>query len=146
MADIEIKLTLTANVSEVYSIITDYESENQLREWQPDVKSVGVTAGKPMRTGSMVALTKSFMGSDVFVNFDVIDMQRNKRFEVKGIHGRFPFTRIIEVTPNGRETIVTDRISINSGVFWFWWKPFVIRGLRAQIQDQWIKLKQSLEN
>ncbi|MEO1644970.1 MAG: hypothetical protein AAFR67_07270, partial [Chloroflexota bacterium] len=84
MADIEIKTTLSANVSEVYNVVTDYEADAQLREWQTEVKSVGVTAGKPMRTGSMIALTKSFLGSDVFVNFDVIDMQRNKRFEVKG--------------------------------------------------------------
>ncbi|MEL6310052.1 MAG: hypothetical protein AAFR81_16880 [Chloroflexota bacterium] len=145
MSDIEIKLTLSANVSEVYSLVTDYEADEQLRGWQSDVKTVGVTAGKPMRTGSMVALTKSFLGSDVFMNFDVIDMQRNKRFEVKGVHGRFPFTRAIEMTPNGRETIVTDRITVNSGTFWFWWKPFVVRGLRAQTESQWQALKNLLE-
>ena len=144
MADIEIKVTISANVTEVYKTVTGYEREADLKDWQADVKSVGVTAGKPMRTGSMVALTKSFLGSEIFVNFDVIDMQRNKRFEVKGMHGRFPFRRTIEMTPNGRETIVTDRIIINSSTFWFWWKPFVVRGLRAQTQDQWIKLKQSL--
>lgn len=145
MADIETSLTINASVSDVYGAITEYEDKSFIKEWRPHLLSVGVTAGKPLRTGSMIALTKQFLGTDIFVNADVVDMQRNKRFELKGMHGRFPYNRTIEVTPNGRQTLITDRVNIQSNFFWFWWKPFVIRGMRSQIQTEWQTLKGMLE-
>ncbi len=145
MADIEHKITINNNLVEVYQAVTAYEDGDSLKQWQPKLKSVGVTAGNPIRTGSMIGMRRNFLLSEIFVNADVIDMQRNKRFELKGVHGRFPFQREIEFVPSGRETVVHDRIWLKVGWLFFLWKPFAINILRSQTAQEWQNLKQMLE-
>ncbi|GAB5493039.1 MAG: hypothetical protein Phog2KO_32540 [Phototrophicaceae bacterium] len=145
MADIEHKITIDNNLIEVYKAVTAYEEDGALKAWQPNLKSVGVTAGNPLRTGSMIGMTRKFVMGDIFVNADVIDMQRNKRFELQGIHGRFRFQREIEFTPNGRETVVTDRIWLKTGWLFFWWKPIALSTLRSQTAKEWQNLKAMLD-
>ncbi|MEM9951648.1 MAG: hypothetical protein AAF846_08620 [Chloroflexota bacterium] len=140
MADIEHSVAIPQNIVKVYQAVTDYDSGETIKEWQPTLKTVGVTAGKPIRTGSMIALKKHFIMSEIFVNADVVDMQRNKYFKLKGFHGRFPFEREIEFAPNGRETLVKDRIWIKTGWLFFWWRPMVISSLRSQTAAEWKKL------
>lgn len=145
MADIEYKLTIKSNLVEVYKAVTAYEDDGSLKEWQPKLKSVGVTAGNPLRTGSMIGMRRQFVMSEIFVNADVVDMQRNKRFELQGVHGRFRFRREIEFASSGRETIVTDRITVKIGWMFFFWKPVVISTLRNQISQEWRNLQTLLD-
>ena len=144
MADIEHSITITNNLVEVYQAVTGYGEADELKTWQTSIKSVGVTAGDPLRTGSMIAMKRQFMMSEIFVNVDVVDLQRNKRFDLKGIHGRFPFRREIEFSPNGRETQIKDRIWLKTGWLFFWWRPFVIGALKSQTAQEWDNLKQAL--
>src|SRR5262245_52671691 len=125
MADIEHQVTIARPIGEVYNAVTAYEDSAALQLWQPELEAVGVTAGKPLRTGSMIAMTRRFMGSRIFVNVDVIELQRNKRFEIKGVHGRFPFRREIEFAPSGRDTLIRDSITLRIGWLFFWYRPFV---------------------
>ena len=94
----------------------------------------------------MIAMKRHFILSEIFVNADIVDFQRNKRFDLKGMHGRFPFRREIEFTPNGLETKVTDRIWLKTGFFFFWWRPFVISALKSQTDQEWQNLKQMLKH
>jgi hypothetical protein len=145
MADIEQQITIARPVSDVYNAITDYENLEAMKKWQPDTLSLGVTAGSPLRAGSMIAMTRRFMGSKIFVNVDVMEVQRNKRFEVKGIHGRFPYRREIELSPAGRETAIRDNIFIKTGWLFFWYRPFVQRAIASQTAKEWQNLKALLE-
>jgi len=145
MADIEHSITINSNLIEVYKAVTAYGDADELKTWQTTIKSVGVTAGNPIRTGSMIAMKRQFILSEVFVNVDVVDLQRNKRFELKGVHGRFPFRREIEFSPNGRETQIKDRIWLKTGFIFFWWRPFVISALKSQTAKEWESLKQVLK-
>ena len=145
MADIENQVTITRPITDVYTAITDYENLESMRRWQPDTLSLGVTAGSPLRAGSMIAMTRRFMGSKTFVNFDVLEIQRNKRIELKGIHGRFPFRREIEINPSGRETLIRDSITLNIGWLFFWYRPFVRGALSRQTAQEWANLKKVLE-
>jgi uncharacterized membrane protein len=145
MADIEHKVTIACPISDVYKIATDYGNVEGLQAWQSDLKTVGVTAGDPLRTGSMIGMTRRFMTSAIFVNADVVDLQRNKRFELRGIHGRFPFHREIEFSPNGRETVINDKISLRVSWFFFWYRPLVLGALRSQTTQEWQNLKHLLE-
>lgn len=146
MADIEHQLTISRPITEVYNAITNYEDLDELRKWQPDLFSVGVTAGNPLRAGSMIAMTRRFMGGKIFVNTDVLEIQRNKRIEVKGIHGRFAFRREIELTPSGRDTVVHDSITLKIGWIFFWYRPFVRSALSKQTAREWTNLKDVLES
>lgn len=145
MADIEHSITISNNLVEVYSSVTAYESDPGIREWQTAVKSLGVTAGSPLRTGSMIGLKKHFIMSEIFVNVDVLDLQRNKRFDLKGFHGRFPYRREIEFTPNGRDTQIRDQIWLKTGFIYFWWRPFVLNALKTQTAGEWAHLKKLLD-
>jgi carbon monoxide dehydrogenase subunit G len=145
MADIEHQITIARPISDVYNAISDYENLEAMQKWQPDLLSLGVTAGNPLRAGSMIAMTRRFMGSKIFVNVDVMENQRNKRFEVKGIHGRFPYRREIEVSPIGRETVIRDNIFIKTGWLFFWYRPFVRSAISRQTLQEWKNLKQLLE-
>ena len=145
MADIDHKLNIARPVSDVFKAATDYENVEAIKTWQPAVKSLGITEGSPLRTGSMIAMSRAFMGGKTFVNLDVLDYQRNKRFEVQGIHGSFRFRREIEFVPNGRETSISDKISVQTGFIWFWYRPFLLAALKNQTAQEWQSLKKQLE-
>lgn len=146
MADIEHQVTIARPIGEVYNAVTAYEDSAGLQRWQPELESVGVTAGNPLRTGSMIAMTRRFMGSRIFVNVDVIELQRNKRFEIKGVHGRFPFRREIEFSPSGRDTLIRDNITLRMSWLFFWYRPFVRSTLSRQTAREWANLKRELES
>jgi hypothetical protein len=145
MADIDHKLSIAKPVSDVFKAATDYENTEAIQSWQPSIQSLGITEGKPLRTGSMIAMTRKFMTGKTFLNLDVLDYQRNKRFEVQGIFGSFRFKREIEFVPNGRETSVSDKINIQTGFLWFWYRPFLIGALKSQTAQEWQTLKKQLE-
>ena len=141
--EIKHEITIQASISQVFKAVADFENADT---WQSDVVNVGLTAAKPLRTGSMVAMTKKFMGSETFINADVTEYIPNKRIELKGVHGRFRFLREIEFTPMGGSTKINDRFAISMGWFWFWYKPFFLRALRNQIADEWQTLNAQLES
>jgi hypothetical protein len=145
MADIEHKLSIARPVSDVFKAATDYENAEAIQSWQSAVQSLGITEGKPLRTGTMIAMMRKFMGGKTFVNLDVLDYQRNKRFEIQGIHGSFRYRREIEFVPNGRETSISDKINVTTGFLWFWYRPFFMAALKSQTAEEWQKLKKQLE-
>lgn len=145
MADIEHQITIKNNLVEVFKAATAYEDEETLKQWQTALKTVGVTAGNPLRTGSMIGMKRKFITAEIFVNVDVTDLQRNKRIALTGIHGRFPFSREIEFVSSGRETQINDRITLKTGILFFWWRPFALNALRSQTAQEWNNLKQLLD-
>lgn len=145
MADIEHQVIVKNNLVEVFKTATAFEDDETLKQWQTGVKTVGVTAGDPLRAGSMIGMKKQFMVSEIFVNVDVTDLQRNKRIAYKGVHGRFPYNREIEFVSSGRETQINDRINLKTGWLFFWWRPFAINALRSQTANEWNNLKKMLD-
>ena len=146
MATIETSITIGKPISDVYRAVTAYDSPGEMQKWRTAVQSIGITAGSPLRTGSMIAMTKMFLGSKIFVNVDITDLQRNKRIELKGMHGRFPFTRSIEFSPSGRETIIRDKIDVRTSWVFFFYTPFLTSNLTRQVKQEWQALKQLLED
>lgn len=145
MATVEVDVIIERPISDVFKAVTNYDNKAEMRQWRSSVKNIGITAGNPLRTGSMIALTKSFMGSETFINMDITDLERNKRVVFKGIHGRFPFTREISFTPDGRNTIVKDSYNVQLSWIWFWYAPFFNGALRNQVVKEWQALKTMLE-
>lgn len=142
MADeIKHEVTIAAPVSTVFNAVADFESAKQ---WQPALESVGLTAAKPLRTGSMVSMTKNHLAGSVFINADVTDYKPNKRIELKGMYGRFRFLREMEFTPLGGETLINDRIVVSISWLWFWYKPFWLQKLRQITAEEWQQLQQQL--
>lgn len=145
MATIEIDTTVGKPITSVYKAVTGYDDVEEMKQWRTNLQSVGITAGNPLRTGSMIAMTKQFMGSSTFINADVLELERNKKIQLKGRFGRFAFTRIIEFNPVGRDTVVRDKFTFDAGWIWFWYTPFFNNALRAQLKNEWTNLKQMLE-
>ena len=145
MALIEIDITINKPISDVFKAVTAYDNETDMKQWRSSIESIGITAGNPLRAGSMIAINKQFMGSSTFVNADILTIERNKILQLKGYYGRFPFTRTIEFTPNGRDTVVRDKVNVQAPWIWFWYTPFFNRALRSQLMTEWKALKQKLE-
>jgi len=146
VATIENSITIGRPISDVYRTVTDFSNSERMKAWRTSVQSIGITAGDPLRTGSMIAMTKHFLGSAIFVNVDITDLQRNKRVELKGMHGRFPYVRSIEFAPSGRETVVRDHIEIRTPWIFFFYTPFLTSSLKRQTQQEWQALKEMLES
>lgn len=145
MATIEYSISIARSVSDVYSAATAYDDPDAMKQWRSDIETIGITAGSPLRSGSMIAMTKHFNGSKIFINFDILDLQRNKYVKLQGMHGRFPYTREIDFGVNGRETNVKDVIVVNTSWLFFWYAPLLSRALEAQIKREWETLKRQLE-
>jgi uncharacterized membrane protein len=146
VATIENSITIARPISDVYRTVTNYDDDEQMKQWRTSIVNIGITAGNPLRTGSMIAMTKQFRGSGIFVNADVTDLQRNKRVELKGMHGRFPFVRSIEFAPSGRETVIRDHIELRTPWFFFFYTPILTGALNRQVKREWEALKQMLES
>lgn len=145
MAVIDTTIKIDAVFSEVFRNVTDYENLTGMQQWQPTLTAINVTAGSPLRAGSIVSMRKKLMGNNIFINADVVDFQRNKRVQLKGIYGRFRFSREIELATGGRETTIRDVMNIRTPWFYFWYTPFFTTALRKQIEGEWAQLKGLLE-
>lgn len=145
MASVEHTLKINAVFTDVFNQLSDFENLQTLQQWQPTLTAINVTAGKPLRAGSSVSMRKQLMGSSIFINADITDLQRNKRIAMKGVYGRFFFTRSIELTTGGRETTIRDVIDMRTPWFYFWYTPFFVPALRRQTSDEWDRLKALLE-
>lgn len=146
MATIENSITIAKPISDVFKTVTHYDAPEEMQQWRSAIQNIGITAGNPLRTGSMIAMTKRFRGSPIFVNLDVTDLQRNKRLEIKGMHGRFPYVRSIEFSPSGRETIIRDKIELRTSWIFFFYNPFLTNALTRQVKQEWAALKNFLES
>jgi len=146
VATIENSVTIAHPISDVYRTVTNYDAPEEMKQWRQSIENIGITAGSPLRTGSMIAMTKRFRGSSIFVNLDVTDLQRNKRVELKGMHGRFPYVRSIEFSPSGRETVIRDKIELRTHWIFFLYTPFLTNALTRQVKQEWQALKQMMES
>jgi uncharacterized membrane protein len=140
---IEHKVTVRRAVPEVWRMISDFEDYPR---WQPHTRLVKVTPNDPIRQGSMLYLEKSDPFGLTFINADLIEYQRNKMIDMKGVYGRFRFRRTIELNLSGMETLVRDRIEVNPGCLYFWYTPLLRALLNGQMQREWDAVKKALEN
>jgi len=139
MAKIEYSTTISQPLFEVFKKATDYDS---MHTWLNDLTSpIGITAGKPVRAGTMMSMNRKFLGQAQFVNFDVVTFDRNKLIEWSGMWGRFPFKRRIEFTSQGRETAIKDVINVNVPIIFFYMRPFVNNGLKSMMKNEWNALE-----
>lgn len=139
---IENSITIQKPVADVFRTATDFDS---FASWQPATKVVKVTPNDPVRAGSMVYMEKSLPTGLIFINADLIEFQRNKLMEMKGVFGRFKFTRKTEFINSGRDTIIKDRIEMPTGCLYSWYTPLLRRMLQAQTQREWALMKERLE-
>lgn len=145
MAVIEQTIKINRPFSDVFKQIADFDNLQGQKAWQPTLTAANVTAGSPIRAGSSVSMRKQLMGGSIFINADVVDFQRNKRIELKGVYGRFRFTRAIELATGGRETTIRDTFDLRTPWFYFWYSPFFVSALRRQNNAEWERLKALLE-
>lgn len=132
-------ITINRNVMDVFRAATDFDN---IHTWQAGTSSVNVVSGDPIRSGTMVSIQRG----GLFVNADVLDFQRNKLVTIKGVWGRFRFTRTQEFQSGNRETTVKDTLNIQTGWLYFWYAPFLNMLVSGQLRADWNRLKQQLEN
>ena len=142
MASIEHSITIQRPLFDVFRMVIDFET---IQSWQPDMLSVSITSGDPLRPGSMISMVRRFMGRPISVNVDVLDFQRNKIIELTGVHGNFPYRRVMEFASASRETIIRDKIIVRAPWFYFWYTPFLMRAMTNQTKGEWNRLKAQLE-
>lgn len=141
MTVIENRVTIRRPLFDVFKQASDF---NNLQSWQSNTVDITVTSGEPVRPGTMVAMKRKFRGSTIFVNFDVLDFQRNKRIELNGVWGRFPFRRVIEFSSGGGETAIVDTVRVNIPWLMFWYRPIFAGALKRQLNQEWQELEAHL--
>lgn len=135
---IEETVTIQRALFDVFKAVTDFEA---LPTWQTGAR-VRVTAGDPVRAGTMISIQRG----SVFINADVLEYQRHKGLVLQGVWGRFRFRRSYEFISNaGRETVIKDKLDIQTGWLYFWYAPFLRSMISSQVRADWARLKQQLE-
>lgn len=140
---IEQKVTVRRALPDVWRMISDFEDYPR---WQPHTRLAKVTPNDPIRQGSMLYIEKSDPLGVTFINADLIEFQRSKMIDMKGVYGRFRFRRTMEFSTSGMETLVRDRIEMNPGCLYFWYTPILRSMLTSQMQREWDAVKKTLEN
>lgn len=142
MPRIEHRVTIQRPVFDVFKLAGDF---NRWLEWQAGITDVSMISGNPIRSGTMLSVRRNLLGRNVFINADVIEYDRNKRIELRGVHGTFPFQRVQEFQSQGRETLIIDNLNFKTGILYFWYGPILAGALRRQMEADWASLKQLLE-
>ena len=143
MPSFEHTITVQRSLFDVFKYLADFERAPQ---WQPSTSSAHVTAGDPVRVGTMVSQNRRLIGA-VFVNADVVDYQVNKQIQLQGVFQRFPFTRTYRVESiGGMQTRVHDRMVMQTGCLYAWYTPVLSTLLNKQIAQEWQQFKQILES
>lgn len=142
MPEVDLQVTISRPLFDVFKKAVDFDA---LTTWQPHVSLVKVTEGTPLRSGSMLYMEKKFGMGQIFVNADVIDLQRNKLIELKGVHGRFRFHRMTEFSSSGAgQTLIRDRFTLQTGWIFFWYNGWLRSTLESQLKAEWDMLKRAL--
>jgi hypothetical protein len=138
MPVIEQTVSIQKPLFDVFRAATDFAAWGN---WQNGVRNVALISADPIRAGTMVSMERG----STFINADVTEYQRQKTLSLSGVWGRFRFTRHIEFSATGRETIIRDKMSVQTGFLWFWYNPILTARLNGQIKSDWANLKKQLE-
>ena len=139
---VEQKVTVRRALPEVWRMVSNFE---EYPRWQSHTRLAKVTPNDPVRQGSMLYIEKSDPLGVTFINADLVEFQRNKMIEMKGVYGRFRFRRTMEFSLSGTETLVRDRIEMTPGCLYFWYTPLLRSTLSSQMQREWDAVKKALE-
>ena len=141
MPKFETQVLINRPVFQVFRYVGDFNNDVNWR----NVKNVGITSGDPIRTGSMVAMTRRILARNGFVNCDVTDYERNKKIELKGSYWGFPFVSTITFEHRGQQTNIKETLDIRTRWF-FWFGIFFNLTLKGVSRREWDKLKQVLDS
>ncbi len=141
MPKFETQVLINRPVFQVFRYVGDFTNDANWR----NVSNVGITSGDPIRTGSMVAMTRRILGRKGFVNCDVTDYERNKRIELKGSYWGFPFVSTIIFDHRGQQTNIRETLEIRTRWF-FWFGIFFNLTLSRLLQREYDALKQVLDS
>ncbi len=141
MPKFETQILVNRPVFQVFRYVGDFNNDVNWR----NVHNVGITSGDPIRTGSMVAMTRRIMGRKGFVNSDVTDYERNKKIVLKGSYWGFPFVSTITFDHRGQQTNVRETLEIRTRWF-FWFGIFFNLTLKGVLRREWEALKQLLDS
>lgn len=141
MPKFETQVLVNRPVFQVFRYVGDFNNDVNWR----NVHNIGITSGDPIRTGSMVAMTRRIMGRKGFVNSDVTDYERNKKIVLKGSYWGFPFISTIIFDHRGQQTNVRETLEIRTRWF-FWFGIFFNLTLKGLLRREWDALKHLLDS
>ena len=141
MPKFETQVLVNRPVFQVFRYVGDFNNDVHWR----NVQNVGITSGDPIRTGSMVAMTRKIVARKGFVNSDVTDYERNKRIELKGSYWGFPFISTIVFEHRGQQTNIRESLEIRTRWF-FWFGIYFNLTLKGVLRREWEALKQLLDS
>lgn len=141
MSKFENQVLIDRPVFDVFKFVADFTNDS---DWR-NVANIGITSGDPIRTGSMVAMTRPILGRKGFVNADVITYDRNKKIELKGSFWGFPFLQTVTFEHRGQQTNVHETIEISTR-WMIWYSFFFSVTLNGTFSKEWAKVKQILDS
>ncbi len=141
MPKFETQVLINRPVFQVFRYVGDFNNDVHWR----NVQNIGMTNGDPIRTGTMLAMTRRIMGRGGFVNCDVTDYERNRKIELKGSYWGFPFVSTMTFEHRGQQTNVRESLYIRTRWF-FWFGIFFNLTLKGVLRRELDQLKQVLDS
>ncbi len=141
MPHVSYHTTLNAPLFDVFKLATDFTA---MPTWSRETRSVHLMNADPLRAGSMITIERTFGGSLIFINADLIEFQRNKSYDMSGVHGRFRFRRTIEFTANSGQTQVRDNFYVYTSALYFWYNPILKANMAGYLKSEWAQLAKAL--
>lgn len=141
MPKFETQVLINRPVFQVFRYVGDFNNDAHWR----NVQNIGMTNGDPIRTGTMLAMTRRIAGRGGFVNCDVTDYERNRKIELKGSYWGFPFVSTMTFEHRGQQTNVRETLDIRTRWF-FWFGIFFNLTLKGVLRRELEQLKQVLDS
>jgi uncharacterized membrane protein len=142
--DISTEIIINAPVERVSEFAADPDNATK---WYVNIKSVGWMTPKPLRVGSNIEFTASFLGKKLVYTYEITEFIPNERFAMRTAEGPFPMeTTYYWQRISDRETRMTLRNRGTPKGFSAFFKPIMEFSMKKANQKDLRRLKQILEN
>jgi uncharacterized protein YndB with AHSA1/START domain len=127
----------------VFAYLTDPDT---LPEWQATALAVRLETDGPMRPGSRVRETRTFLGRQMDATMEVLEHDPPRRFAIRSSSGPVPLEVTNALREEGEATRIDTVIEAEPGGFFRLAEPLVARAVERELRNNLETLKDVLES
>jgi carbon monoxide dehydrogenase subunit G len=141
MINISESIVIKKPLAELFAFSLD---QHNLPKWQKSVIKVDAPAG-PVTKGYQFTGTRKFMGREVKVPFEMLEVNPNSSFTMQSKGGPIEMRVKISFEPVGEATRLTTNMNAEVGGFFKVAEGMVEKQMKNQVADDYLVLKDMLE-
>jgi uncharacterized membrane protein len=141
MINVSDSVVIAKPLSEVFSFVVD---QNNVIKWQKAVISVEVPAC-PLGVGSQFVIVRRFMGQEMKMFYEVVELQQDAGFILKSSGGPVKVLVTVSFEPAGGDTKMTTELHAEVGGFFKVAEGLVAKQMTSQLVNDDATVKSMLE-